>query len=383
VHTDLLKICVHFFSEIMGVLVRVLGLDIGGANVKVCTADGESTSICFPIWENKDGLRSVLQTLPVLQGITPEIVALTMTAELADCFASKAEGVEFIVGIVSEVFADSIIRVWLTSGEFVEPEDAIDLPELAGASNWHALATWAGRAVPAGPALLIDVGSTTTDIIPLLDGLPIPEGRTDLERMKASELLYTGVRRTPVCAMVLSVPLVCVDKDGNPTEEVLVPVAAELFATSLDVHILNGDIAADGRDVDTADRRPATVANSLNRLAHMVCCDASELTESQLKHMAAYVSEKQVAQIAKAIRNRGEYLRAFADTATPVQVLLSGSGTWLAERALQEPGKCSFASISNLSEMFVRNVSGCAPAFAVARLAAERCLDDLLPIQPF
>ena len=363
--------------------MRVLGLDIGGANVKASTADGESISIRFPIWENKEGLRSVLQALPVLKGTTPEIVALTMTAELADCFVTKAEGVEFIIRVVKDVFPDSIIRVWLTSGEFVEPEDATELPELAGASNWHALATWAGRAVPAGPALLIDVGSTTTDIIPLMDGLPIPEGRTDLERLKASELLYTGIRRTPVCAMIASVPVLSVDNDDNALGEVMLPVAAELFATSLDVHILNGDLSPDERDIDTADRRPATVQNSLNRMAHMVCCDASELTETQLKHMAGYVSEKQVAQIAKAIRNRCDYLRTFLAAERPVQVLLSGSGTWLAERALQEPGVSTFASISNLSEMFVRNVSGCAPAFAVARLAAERCLDDLLPVQPF
>jgi uncharacterized hydantoinase/oxoprolinase family protein len=106
-----------------------------------------------------------------------------MTAELADCFQTKAEGVQFIIEAVQDVFAKSMIRVWLTSGEFAEAADAIELPQLAGASNWHALATWAGRAVPFGPAVLIDIGSTTTDIIPLIDGLPVPEGRTDLERL--------------------------------------------------------------------------------------------------------------------------------------------------------------------------------------------------------
>ena len=33
-----------------------------------------------------------------------------------------------------------------------------------------------------------------------------------------------------------------------------------------------------------------------------------------------------------------------------------------------------------LRTMFVRNVTDSACAFAVARLAAERCLDDLLPV---
>ncbi len=360
--------------------MRVLGLDIGGANVKASTADGESISLVFPIWKNKEGLRTVLQNLRLLKDTPPEIVALTMTAELADCFSTKAEGVEFIIRVVMDEFPKSIIRVWMTSGEFAEPLEAIELPELVGASNWHALATWAGRAVPAGPALLIDVGSTTTDIVPLIDGLPVPEGRTDLERLAACELRYTGVRRTPVCAIVQSVPFV--DEDGGDGSQaaLLIPIAAELFATSLDVHLLNGDISASEDETDTADGRPVNRQASLNRLAHMLCCDASELSENQLIQMAAYVASQQTQQICAAIRNRCDYLKEFSGASQKPQVLLSGSGAWLAERAIQEIGESRFSQISSLSEMFVRNVSNCAPAFAVARLAAERCLDDLLPV---
>ena len=141
--------------------MRVLGLDIGGANIKASTADGESVSISFAIWQNRDGLRGILKQLPLYRDTPPDIVALTMTAELADCFQTKAEGVQFIIEAVQAVFAGSMIRVWLTSGEFAEAADAIELPQLAGASNWHALATWAGRAAPSGPAVLIEVGFGT------------------------------------------------------------------------------------------------------------------------------------------------------------------------------------------------------------------------------
>jgi len=66
------------------------------------------------------------------------------------------------------------------------------------AANWLALATYAGRLAPRGPAVLLDVGSTTTDVIPLQDGTPVPRGRTDPERLESKELVYTGVRRTPL-----------------------------------------------------------------------------------------------------------------------------------------------------------------------------------------
>lgn len=361
--------------------MRVLGLDIGGANIKAATFDGHSVTVPFLIWQQRDLLASKLKELALLRDFTPELVALTMTAELADCFSTKAEGVEFIVRTTCAVFPGSIVRVWLTSGEFAEPEDAIELAQLAAASNWHALATWAGRAVPQGPALLIDVGSTTTDVIPMYDGVPVPEGFTDLHRLASSELLYTGVRRTPICAIVQAVPLL--DETDSSAAERFIPLAAELFATSLDVHLLNDDVTPDPDDVDTADGRSATRTAALNRLAHMICCDITEISEAQLMHIAAYIAEQQLEQICQAIQNRTDFVRNFSgpdSVAQAVRLLLSGSGAWLAERAVQEIGESAFESVSSLSNMFVRNVSTCAPAFAVARLAAERCVDDLLPI---
>lgn len=367
--------------------MQILGLDIGGANIKAATADGDSKCLPFAIWRDPTQLTEKLKTLSLIIPDRPDIVALTMTAELADCFATKAAGVEFIVRTVQQVFASSVVRIWMTSGEFAEPEDAVALPQLVAAANWHALATWAGRAVPHGAALLIDVGSTTTDVIPLLDGIPVSEGTTDLQRLASSELMYTGIRRTPLCAVVRSVPLPSdSDSDAGDDTSAIIPLAGELFATALDVHLLNGDLAENADDCDTADGRPATRSAALNRLAHMLCCDATELSESQLLSVAHFIADAQVRQIADAIENRAAFLRGLAGPAIgtgQVRLLLSGSGAWLAERAIQETGDSRFMPVINLSTMFVRNVSTCAPAFAVARLAAERCLDDLLPLSSF
>jgi len=359
--------------------VQVLGIDIGGANIKAATADGESRTVPFAIWKHPEQLPQILRDLQIPQGTPPDLVALTMTAELADCFLTRAEGVEFIIRSVTEVFSGIPVRVWLTSGEFAEPDDAIELPELVAAANWHALATWAGRAVPAGPALMIDVGSTTTDIIPLIDGVPMPAGLTDLQRLMTSELVYTGVRRTPVCAIVHAVPL---DIPRGSSIGPLVPVAAELFATSLDVHLLNGDIQEDSSDEETADGRPALRSASLNRLAHQVCCDSTDLSEAQIQGIAAYVADRQIHQIAEAIRKQLVAVRQHVSGARShtVQILISGSGGWLAEKAVVSLNDDGIASVTDLSVMYVRNVSACAPAFAAARLASERCTDDLLPL---
>ena len=113
----------------------VLGLDIGGANIKAATSDGGSAIVAFAIWKNKTGLLQELKQLPLIAETRPDLVALTMTAELADCFETKAEGVKFIIETVAEAFPNSVLRVWLTSGEFAEFHDAIELPRPVGASN--------------------------------------------------------------------------------------------------------------------------------------------------------------------------------------------------------------------------------------------------------
>ena len=186
--------------------MRVLGLDIGGANIKAATESAAAMSVAFEIWRAPERLAAALSPI-VERFASAELLAVTMTAELADCFSTKSEGIDCVLRAVEAVAGKRPIRVWQTSGEFVSPDEAREEPRLTAAANWHALATFVGRLVPRGSALLIDIGSTTSDLIPLVDGLPMPTGRTDVERLQSGELVYCGVRRTPLCALVDNAPL--------------------------------------------------------------------------------------------------------------------------------------------------------------------------------
>src|SRR5439155_25205948 len=108
----------------------------------------------------------------------------------------------------------------------------------------------------------------TSDLIPLLDGQPAPSGRTDTDRLKTGELVYTGVRRTPVCALLGA---------GG---------AAEFFATALDVYLLLDAIPEDPADTDTADGRPATIKYAHARLARMLCGDGETVTRTKTLFLA-------------------------------------------------------------------------------------------------
>ena len=336
-------------------MARFLGLDIGGANIKV--SDGESArSSAFPLWKSPDRLADRLASL-VEVFPAPEAFAVTMTGELADCFETKAEGVDFILSAVEEIAALRPIAVWQTGAEFVPPDVAREIPLLVAAANWHALATWLGRMVPAGLSLLIDIGSTTTDIVPISAGVPIPAGLTDRERLASGELVYTGIRRTPLCAVSPTVPF-----RGTPC-----PIAAELFATMGDVFLLLEMVSEDPADRDTANGKPATISGAHDRLARMICCDRTEVSREDALEMAEHFAREQRRQIASAVN------RVLAQQAQPVsQVLISGSGSFLMDAIVKDiPGLQSAERIA-LGRLFQEEIAESACAFAVARLAAER-----------
>jgi hypothetical protein len=359
----------------------VLGLDIGGANLKAYDATArDARSLPFPVWKQPHALPEALRDL--LASFPPaDAFAVTMTAELCDCFASKEEGVRFILDSIQAAAALTPgsspkgrgeegtltpgpsprgrgemkeVYVWTTAGRFVSLVEARADPLPAAASNWLALATFAGRFAPRGPALLVDVGSTTTDLVPLLDGVPVPAARTDFDRLATGELIYQGVRRTPVIALLHEVKL----------NRGYVPLAAELFATTLDVFLVLGMLPENEADCDTADGRPATIACARQRLARMLCADQEQLTKGELQSFAQQVYNRLLDRI----------LDSEAWTRHPLSgrfqtLILSGSGECVIKSAWkgQSPG---FQMVW-LSDILGPEASAAACAVAVAELAVE------------
>lgn len=333
----------------------VLGLDIGGANLKAATADKRAVSVPFALWKQPDRLPAALADL-VAQFPDAEALAVTMTGELCDCFRTKRDGVNAIITAVLNVSRSRPVWVWSTDGEFLDSERARQDYMKVAAANWHALATLAGQYAPEGAAVLIDVGSTTTDVIPILDGIPIPRGRTDTERLDNRELVYTGVRRTPVAVLV---------EDR---------FAAELFATTLDAYLHLNMVPEDPTDTDTADGRPATRDHAFDRLCRMYCGDRETVPALHIDRLAGNVMQRQVAMISRAFDYAWYAIeeqidsRHTAEQKGAITVIVGGSGEFLAGCVSGEyQGKRTFLS---LTDRLGPTVSACAPAYAVAVLKA-------------
>lgn len=333
--------------------MTVLGLDIGGANIKAATAAGWAKSLPFPLWKTPDELPSALRLL-LTSDDQINTLAVTMTGELADCFETKVEGVEQILSSVRIAAERRRVKVWSTDGRFVTSEEALADPFTVAAANWHALATWVGRRYPHRSGLLIDIGSTTTDVIPLGDGVPCPQGKTDLSRLQSGELVYTGVRRTPLAAVVSCIPF----------RAQWATVSSELFATMLDVHLLRGDIPENPHDTDTANGRPATRAAAIDRIVRMLCADRTEITEAEAVSLADYWAHKQLKQIAWAVHQVWGRQPSQCET-----LFVSGSGEFLAKRVVEHVPALQSANVVSLSADFTPAVAEAACAYALACLA--------------
>ena len=335
--------------------MAVLGLDIGGANLKAATSEGAALSVPFALWKTPETLSRELKELASRLPACSQI-AVTMTGELADCFATKAEGVDQILNAVEDLAAGRPVGVWTTAGRFVPARAARPQWKLVAAANWHGLATWASRFAEQESAVLLDIGSTTTDIIPISADGPCTRGHTDLGRLLNGELVYTGVRRTPLCAVARTVSI-----DGTAW-----PLAAELFATTLDLYLLTGQIAESRDDCETADGRSATVECAQQRLCRTFCCDATELTTHQLLEIARQLIAAQQQQIRQALDHVLTSLPAPAK-----RLILSGSGAFAAHQVVNSMRVLESMTRIDLPRHLSPQIADSAAAFAVATLLAE------------
>jgi hypothetical protein len=280
-------------------LPPVLGWDIGGVNIKVVQVDRRdgrapelaSVSAPFEIQRNPAALSGTLLALAGSLGrVDGWPHAVTMTAELSQAFRTKREGVGFVLDALAAAFPSDAIRVYTVEGRFVAPEEARARPLEVGASNWVATATLVAREAP--DAILLDIGTTSTDIIPIIGGHVAARGRTDPARLITGELVYTGTVRTPVEALVREVPL----WDGRAG------VSAEGFATVGDAHVWLGSLAPRDYTAPTADGRPVTRELAGERLARVVCGDREMLDEATIDRIARAVVEAQVELVAAGVR---------------------------------------------------------------------------------
>ena len=336
----------------------VVGWDIGGVNTKVALVkDQRLVRACarpFELQRAPDTLVTVLRELASEVGAQagPHAVvhAVTMTAELSQMFRTKREGVAFVLDAVEAAFPSAFpslaARVFAVDGRFVDPADARSRPLSVAAANWAATAALVAR--QHRDAVLVDIGTTTADVIPIVGGVVVAQGRTDPERLASGELVYTGALRTPAEAIASHVIV-----DGER-----VGVSAEGFALAGDAHVWRGDLAPADYTTPTPDKRPATREYAGERLARVICADREMLDDARVSAIANAIAEAQIERVAEAIR------RVCERHASLRTAVVTGLGAFLAKSAACRAG----LSVASLADHLGADAARYAPAAAVALL---------------
>lgn len=316
----------------------MIGIDVGGANLKVADTDGSVHIHYCPLWE-KAPVTALLE--PYVRQPDEPAVAV-MSGELADSFQNKSQGIAFIVDAVRRAFPRALF--YGMDGTFHNAA----VPDLA-AANWLASADYLRGNYP--DAVLLDIGSTTADIIPL-GRFPDLTGLSDLDRLQKGFLVYTGMLRTSIPAILRDVTI-----RGLRTR-----VSTEYFAASADAHLVLGNITAAQYTCDTPDHKGKTREASLRRLARVVCADLEEIGEVGAMEIARQFWEFQRTMIADAVRT-------CMDSVGTDRLIVAGIGAPLFARELGG---------TDLTEVLGPGADAL-PALAVREIALR---DKILPRSP-
>ncbi|PWC37847.1 hydantoinase/oxoprolinase family protein [Azospirillum sp. TSO35-2] len=334
-----------------------LGLDVGGAHLKAAWfSTGELVEVAqepCPLWQGLDRLEAALAAIVGRHGRVAR-AAVTMTGELVDLFADRADGVGRILDTLAAALPGVELAVFAGPAGFLDPATArLRVAEVASA-NWHATAALAALVLPAG--ILVDIGSTTTDIVPFADGRVRNAGYTDATRMETGELLYTGVVRTPVMAVAARAPVNGVWRG----------VMAEYFATMADAHRLAGTLP-EGADLHpTADGRDKGLEASARRLTRMIGADLADADAAAWRRLASYFIDRQT----RAVEDGLAQVVSRGVVPDDAPLVGAGVGRFLVERVAARTGRahCPLMAAAGLPERWRSAAADCAPAVAVALL---------------
>jgi probable H4MPT-linked C1 transfer pathway protein len=345
-------------------MANIIGWDIGGAHLKAAYLNQEGKVLAVyqescPLWQGLDTLEKAL--IAILARLPTQELnhAITMTGELVDLFADRAQGVHDIIALMQKVLAQPSFAVYAGLLDFVVA-DAIESKhiDVIASANWLASASYVTQKL--GQGLFVDIGSTTTDILLLTKHQVDAIGYTDFQRLASSELVYTGLVRTAVMAVVQSVSF-------SGTE---VGVMSEYFATMADVYRLTHELNESHDQNETADGGAKTEQASAKRLARMIGCDLQDFTLQEWQELAYAIREQQLARIQVACQKQ---LQRVPDN-IQMPLIGAGIGRFLVQEIAQSLGleyidfEDLFATPCESTEM---NIADCAPAVAVAYLAME------------
>jgi (4-(4-[2-(gamma-L-glutamylamino)ethyl]phenoxymethyl)furan-2-yl)methanamine synthase len=368
-----------------------IGWDVGGAHLKAALINSSGLllqvyQLPCALWKGLDQLEHAIRQVMFLfeekHEVTEAVMhGVTMTGELVDLFENRQQGVLAISQMMQMQLAGNVLFYRAsndTQTNFVDYANVSLHWKSIASVNWHASAAFIAQFAQTG--LLIDIGSTTTDLIRFRGGRVSCVGFTDAARMQFQELIYAGVIRTPLMAVTQSIAW------GNS----VTTVAAEYFATTADVFRLTGDLKPQDDMAETADGQDKSQLASARRIARMIGCDVEDATIEQWVALAHAFKTIQKQRLLEAIEGHLQLLMTLEPNLTQFNIIGAGVGCFLVKEIVDKLKDkrhvhfLTFARSDTLMDQYANNItnasnkrstnewaSHCLPAVAVANFAFE------------
>ncbi len=336
-----------------------IGWDIGGAHLKVASVSKTGKvelveQFATLLWQGIGQLEELFpKTIDKLpQGSQSHV--LTMTAELVDIFQDRQAGLNTLINLCEKNLGDNI-SLYASDKGLLDLNNARNRINQIASANWHASVVYTASLVESG--VFIDVGSTTTDIIPFCNNIVNNRGYDDQSRLRFDELVYTGVIRTSLMSLTNKVPF-----DGEWQN-----LAAEHFATTADIYRILGYLEESDDLMETADGNVKDIASSIRRLARMLGTDSTtSVHQYSWYKLAEYIEEIQLQLLTNAV------LRVLSKTPDSNQKIVgAGVGQFLVKKIAQRLNipYIEFGELCNSETELQHKCNVCAPAVALAYLS--------------
>lgn len=318
----------------------------------------------MPVWiKGVEGLKQKLLEIKRRFDLekTNYFVGVCMTAELSDVFFSKDEGVIKIVESVEKIFNDAIKLLFVDIDmNLIDVNKVRKNPIKVAAANWAASA-WLLKRIANNlkiNVIFIDIGSTTTTIIPIVDGEVFVRGKTDSEKLLYGELVYLGTLRTDITSFV----------DKIPFKGFYIGLCRERFALVGDIHLILKHIKPEDYTTETADNRGKSIEEAFARLARVICADSYSLNVYEIEEIARYVYETQIFKIFEALIQIKSWIASLNINPNLFTVVVAGIGKHIAIEAAK---RAEFSKIIDIDEIIGKPLAPVIPAYGVAMMIAD------------
>ena len=334
------------------------GYDVGGAHLKIALAENGRTiavrQIPCPLWRGLDQLDAAFAEAADLIARAATHSA-TMTGELCELFPDRPTGVGAILERL-EVLLGPDASIWMGMRGLGSLDAARADPMIVASTNFLASAALLAQRLP--DALLVDMGSTTTDIVAVHHGKIVARGLTDGDRLRSGELVYSGLTRSDVSSIAQR-GVLC----GHEQR-----LAAGGFANMADVRRVLGTLPDDVDQHATLDGRGTSVEESVERFARCFGRDAADASLTEWQAAASDIATRQMREIGAAIEE------ALDTAALPknAPVIVAGVGAHEIAPLVEFLGRSHqpFAEVAKATDNCRAWTTRCAPAVALALLAS-------------